>query len=176
MNTLKAFRIPFAGLGFKVHQFQFEIEKSFFTSFDDAIVEDCDITVTVDFDKRETFFHLKFYIDGTVNVACDRCLTHYDQAVFGDYELFVKFADDPDSMNEQEEDDVIYISRNEDHLDISKVIYDYIVLSIPLRCVHPDDENEIPGCDPEFLEKLGNKTDKSADPRWAALEKLRNKK
>lgn len=175
MNTLRQFNIPFAGLSHRVHQFEFQIDKKFFQSFDNNNIEDCDILVKLDFDKRETFFHLKFYIDGTVKLPCDRCLELYDQAIFGDYELFVKFSDSPETADDEGDDDVIFISRNEDHLDISKEMYDYILLSIPLRCVHPEDEDGKSACNELVLSKLKQQSSESLDPRWEALNKLRNK-
>lgn len=176
MKTLRQFNIPFTGLTNKTHQFQFEIDQSFFQSFQNNSFDDCNIIVNLDFDKKETFFQLKFYVDGTVHLPCDRCLEPYNQEIFGDYELFVKFSDDPSKAADDEDDDIIYISRNEDHLDVSKPIYDYTLLSIPLRCVHPEDEEGISGCNKEVVAKLTSVDNDIADPRWAALEKLRNKK
>ena len=47
-----------------------------------------------------------------------------------------------------------------------------------MRVVHPDDENGNPGCNPEFLSRLENETDKDkdepeGDPRWEILKNLK---
>lgn len=172
MKALKPFIIPFKGMSTKVYQFNFKVDKRFFECFENAPYSDCSIEIKLDFDKRENFFHLKFYIDGTVNVPCDRCLELFDQAIFDDYELFVKFGEE----EEETDDDVIYINKNDDHIDISKVVYDYILLSVPLKCAHPIDENGVAACNPEVLKKLNTKEKSNeVDPRWAALEKLKYK-
>jgi uncharacterized metal-binding protein YceD (DUF177 family) len=55
-------------------------------------------------------------------------------------------------------------------------MYEYIVLSLPVQRIHPDDENGRSGCDPDMLEKLKALTAKElnlenqADPRWDALK------
>jgi uncharacterized metal-binding protein YceD (DUF177 family) len=173
MKALQQFNIPFIGMANKIHQLEFSVDGSFFDCFEDAPISKCAVDVKIDFDKRENFFHLKFYIDGSVNVECDRCSEPFDLGIFGDYELFVKFGNE---TIEDSEDDVIFISKNDDHVDLSKSVYDYILLSIPLKCVHPDNEDGEPGCNKEVLEKLYKKEEQTVDPRWAALEKLKNKK
>jgi uncharacterized protein len=173
MKVLKQFNIPFVGMSKKIHQFEYSIDSTFFECFEDAPVNECAVNVKLEFDKRETFFQLKFFIDGTVNTPCDRCLEHYDQEIFGDFEMFVKFGSE---SPEETEDDILFISKNDDHVDISKTVYDYILLSIPIRCVHPEDENGNSGCNEEVIKKLNSKTEQSVDPRWAALENLKNKK
>jgi uncharacterized metal-binding protein YceD (DUF177 family) len=171
MKALQQFNIPFVGMKTRVYNFEFTVDSSFFDCFEDALVNKCAIDIKLDFDKRDTFFHLKFYIDGTVNVPCDRCSEPFDLEIFGDYELFVKMGEE----TEDSDDDIIFISKNDDHVDLSKVVYDYILLSIPLKCVHPDDENGNPGCNPEVLKKLKKQEEDTTDPRWAVLEKLKNK-
>jgi uncharacterized metal-binding protein YceD (DUF177 family) len=49
-------------------------------------------------------------------------------------------------------------------------------VSVPLRCVHPEDKNGKSACNQETINKLSIKQEARFDPRWAALEKLKNKK
>lgn len=172
---LNDYRIPFVGMKNKLYQFEYQIENSsFFKHFENNSFDACNVNVKLDFLKKETFFLLTFYIDGYVQVVCDRCGDLYNQEIFGDYEVAVKFGNEEDNIEEDE--DVVYISKNDDFVDVSKLIYEFILLSIPLRCVHPNDGNGESLCNKEVLEKLIIKKDESVDPRWAALEKLKNKK
>ena len=171
---LQEYKIPFVGMKTKLYQFEYLISGTFFSNFADSDIEKCDIEVKVDLDKRENFFLLSFYIDGTVEVPCDRCMEPYNQSVFGDYEVAVKFRNDDTIENEDE--DVVYISKSDDFIDISNLIYEFILLSIPLRCVHPENENGESDCNQEVLKKLTSTKEENVDPRWAALEKLKNKK
>lgn len=155
----------------KLYQFEYLISESFFKNFPESDIEKCKIEVKLDFDKRENFFLLTFYIDGIVERACDRCSEPYNQEIFGDYEIAVKYGNGENPVDE----DVVYISRNDDFLDVSNLIYEFILLSIPLRCVHPEDEKGESQCNQEVIKKISNEVKDSVDPRWAALEKLKNK-
>lgn len=171
---LQEFKIPFVGMKKKLYQFEYLIGESFFKNFPESDIEKCNIEVKLDFDKRENFFLLSFYIDGTIEMPCDRCTEPFNQEIFGDYEVAVKFGTENNIINEDE--DVIYISKGDDYIDVSDLIYEFVVLSIPLRCIHPDDENGKSNCNQEIIDKLQVKKEESVDPRWAALEKLKNKK
>lgn len=171
---LNEYKIPFVGMKNKRYQFEYQIDGMFFKYFENSNINTCNVNVKLDFFKKETFFLLTFYTDGFVQVPCDRCGDLYNQEIFGDYEVAVKFGTE-NEINEEDED-VVYISKNDDFVDVSKLIYEFILLSIPLRCVHPNDENGESLCNKEVLDKLIIKKEESIDPRWAALEKLKNKK
>ena len=144
--------------------------------FSKTDVEKCSIEVKLDFDKRENFFLLNFYIDGWIELVCDRCSDPFQQEVFGDFEVAIKFSSD-ENIEVNEDEDIVYISKSDDIIDVSNLIYEFVVLSIPLRSVHPDNENGSSNCNEEVLKKLKIIEEKeSTDPRWAVLEKLKNKK
>ncbi|MFT4968950.1 MAG: hypothetical protein ACI9O4_000692 [Chitinophagales bacterium] len=171
---LQEFKIPFVGMKKQLYQFEYLIGDGFFQNFPESDLDKCSIEVKVDFDKRENFFLLTFYIDGTVEIPCDRCTEPFNQDVFGDYEVAVKFGE-TDNV-EQIDEDVVYISKSDDFIDVSNLIYEFIILSIPLRCAHPENDEGNSACNKEIIKKLQKEDKPSADPRWAALEKLKIKK
>lgn len=173
-KDLHEYLIPFVGMQKQVYQFEYSINESFLKHFEDTNIEKCDVEVKLEFDKKETFFLLNFYIDGSVQVPCDSCAEDFNQEIFGDYEVAIKFGNEDNQ--EIEEEDVVYISKADDFIDVSNLIYEFIILSIPLRCVHPENKDGENECNEEVLQKLNTKKEESADPRWAALEKLKNKK
>ena len=123
--------------------------------------------------KKSTFLELDFQINGEVEIVCDRCLDEYNQPIDYEGKLFVKFSETDGDLA----DDVICLSSTDHELDISHYIFESINLSIPIKRVHPDDEDGNVTCNPEMLEKLENyKTDKPADdgidPRWDDLKNL----
>ena len=108
-----------------------------------------------------------------MEITCDRCLDEYSQPINFEGKLYVKFTEKEDDLAE----DVICLSPADHELDISHYIYESINLSIPLKRVHPEDENGNVTCNPEMLEKLNNyKVEDSAeddiDPRWEELRNL----
>jgi uncharacterized protein len=172
VDALKEFKIPYVGLKNGEHLFEFHITKKFFDSFESTAIHDGDIKVKLKFDKKDNFFTLDFSIDGTVKIPCDRCLELFDEEIFNDFKIFVKFEEREGKKGDEE--DVIYLSKGDSHLDLSEVIYDFIHVSVPMQNIHPDDENGQSTCDPEVLKKLEiRKDEEEVDPRWEALLKLK---
>ena len=156
MKGLREFEIAYVGLKVGVHKFNYDVEGSFFKHFEDSPIQDCKVNVRLEFEKKETFFILNFFIDGSVKVECDRCLVPFDKSIFGDYPCFIKFAEDPANMNDEPE--VIFISRDQTVLDVSQLVYEFINLCLPIQkmgCEKPGNE---PQCNKEvlkFLKQIG---------------------
>ena len=177
MKALKQFSIPFSGLKLGKHQFDFEIDKSFFDAFEYSLVKDGALKVTLELDKQETMLILNFHILGTIQLNCDKCLAEFAQPIEIEERQIVKFAED-----ELESDDleIIVLNRKESEIDVSEMIYEFINVSVPYinNCEQAGTDQK---CDPEMiatLEKLasGNEEeqeDKIDDPRWEALKKLK---
>jgi uncharacterized metal-binding protein YceD (DUF177 family) len=180
VKGLREFEIPFVGLKLGVHKFNYEIDGKFFSFFKDSPIHDCKARVRLEFEKKETFFILNFFVDGKVKTECDRCLTAFDKEIFGDYTCYVKFTEDPSNMSEDSE--VIFISRDEDILDISQLVYEYINLCLPMKRLGCEKPGEEPQCNKEVLKHIAGsenvvtkpEEEKEIDPRWAALKKLKN--
>jgi len=170
MERLDKYSIPFAGLAKGSHQFEFEIDDQFFESFENSVINKAH--VDLDFNKAETVLTLAFRINGTIVQTCDRCLEEFDILVAITQLLLVRFG----IPGVGETDDIIVIAHGDHHINVAQHIYDYLSLQVPMRVVHPDDENGNPVCNPEFLERLkydieGN-DDQPGDPRWEILKKL----
>lgn len=178
MKGLREFEIPYVGLKVGIHKFEYDIDGKFFKHFEESLIKECKAHVTLEFEKKETFFILRFFVDGTVNVECDRCLEPFDKSIFGDFTTYVKFSEDP---NASSDDEVLYIPRDQSVIDVSQLVYEYINLCLPMQLVHPKKENGEEGCNPEVVKYLkGDKKAKSEkneepDPRWAALKNIKSK-
>ncbi len=170
--SLKEYRIPFVGLKNKTYHFDYDVDNLFFKHFENSNIENCNVNIKLSLTKKEQFMLLNFKIDGYVEVPCDRCLELYNQEIFDDFEVLVKFSEDI----KKDDEDVLYIPKNSDFIDVSKLIYDFIHLSLPLRCVHPNDRNGKSTCNKEVLKALEKNEEKNEDPRWEALKKLKQNK
>ncbi len=177
MKALKQFSIPFSGLKLGLHQFEFEIDKSFFDAFEYSLVKEGTLKATVELDKQETMLLLNFHIMGTIQLNCDKCLSSFAQPIEIKERQIVKFAEDDLESDDLE---IIVLNRKESEIDVSEMIYELINVAIPYvnNCEQAGQDQS---CDPEMiatLEKLasGNATEeneKTDDPRWAALKKLK---
>lgn len=176
VKNLKEFQIPHVGLKIGVHQFEYRIDHQFFRHFEESLLSDCMVNVRVELEKGETLFALKFFIDGTVSVACDICLEPFNKEIFGDFQCLVKFSEEL-SKGANDDDEIIYLSRETPYLDISHLIYEYIVLCLPMHLVGCKDPGNDPRCNQEVIKRLlkkeGLKEPGEVDPRWAELNKLK---
>ena len=177
MKALKQFSIPFTGLKLGKHQFDFDIDKSFFDAFEYSLVKDGALKATLELDKQETMLILHFHIWGTIQINCDKCLSEFAQPIEIKERQIVKLAED-----ELESDDleIIVLNRKESEIDVSEMIYEFINVAVPYinNCEQAGNGQE---CDPEMiatLDKLasGNAetpAEENDDPTWAALKKLK---
>ncbi len=174
LDILKQYRIPFTGLKLGHHAFRFDVNDDFFKAFKDSEIKKGAVQVDVDFEKRESFFVVGFSIEGKVEVECDRCLQIFDQPILDEFKVYVKFDDEAKQRGEEDED-IIYISRNDIYLDLSQLIYEFIVLSVPIQKICTPKADGSSGCNEQVLKILENKKEKKdeIDPRWSALKKLK---
>ena len=174
MGWRTKYNVEFKGLKEGLHEFGFEVRDAFFEHFKQGLVSVGNIDVKVKLEKRSSFLKLFFKLNGWVELTCDRCLENYRQKIKHKSELFVKFGED-----DYEDDEIIWILPEEHHINLAQLIYEYIVLSIPIRHVHPDKKG-VSGCNLEMLEELKKYEHKEAekeqitDPRWAALKNWNN--
>jgi len=176
MKVTNEFLIPFIGLKLGKHQFEFEIKKAFFDSFDYHEYEDCDVKVDVVLDKKSTLLELVFKHKGTVHVPCDLTNEMFDLPIKGKIKLVVNFGEEFNNDNEE----LLILPYGEHQIDLSQYIYEMIVLSVPLKRVHPGiNEGTLQTETLEKLTKLSVKEQKkeikkedNTDPRWDKLKQL----
>ena len=175
MQARKEFIIQFVGLSLGEHLFEFDVNDKFFEDLAYSDIKQGNIHVNLTLIKQSTMMVLQFGISGTVKVDCDLCAGEFDMPINGNYKLIVKVGGN-DDINE--DDDIITIATNEHQLDLSQFIYEYITLSLPIKRVHPVDENGETTCDKEALKKLNDfLVDKPGeepnDPRWDDLKNIK---
>ncbi len=177
MKHNREFEIAWQGLKPGPHTYVYEIDNRFMQEreMDEEFFKDWKGKVTLGFDKHENFFMLHFDIDGQVTVPCDRCGDEFELKLWDEFDLIIKLTDDADQIDE--EVDVVFIPRSETVIDISKWIYEFLTLSIPLQRIHPDKADGTSGCNPqalELLEKLAEEHEEPVqNPLWKGLEQFK---
>ena len=171
MEKKNEFLIPVSGLALGCHSYQFEINDDFFAEMDYSEIQQGKVTVNLDVERQETMLVLHFDLQGSVRVACDRCADEFDQPIESHQEFFVKLG----TENAEESDDVAVVPADQSDFDVRSLVYEYIILAIPMHRVHPEGE-----CNPEVLALLAqsesaeptDNEDDNIDPRWAALKDI----
>lgn len=110
----------------------------------------------------------EFFIDGTVETNCDHCGDPVSFPLQVEQELVVRFANEPDLNG----DDVVFIAHSDYKFDLQPHIFDFVLLALPARIEHEEG-----GCNEVVDEYLVEKPTQNneSDPRWKALEQLKNK-
>ncbi|MEC5165886.1 uncharacterized metal-binding protein YceD (DUF177 family) [Flavobacterium sp. PL11] len=176
MKNRKQYLIPFIGLKLGKHQFEYQINNSFFEIFDYNEYQDSNIKVSVVLEKKNTLLEVSLKHKGTVNVPCDLTSEDFDLPIKGKMKLIVRFGEEFNNDNEE----LLILPHGEFEFDIAQYIYEMIVLSVPLRRVHPGVKDG--SLKTEALTKLNelkikeikeeNKEEENIDPRWDKLKKL----
>ena len=176
MNKTKEFLIPFIGLKLGKHHFEYQINNSFFEIFDYNEYQNSDIKVNVVLEKKSTLIELNFTHKGTVNVPCDLTSEDFDLTIKGKMKMIVRFGEEYNNDNEE----LLILPHGEFEVNIAQYVYEMIVLSVPLRRVHPGIKDG--SLKTEALSKLNeltvkeekkeNKQEENIDPRWDKLKQL----
>ena len=151
-NKGQEYIIDYKTLESGTYEFDYHIDKDFFAMFDEPMAQDGDANVHATMKVSSAGLSIRLDISGTLQVECDRCLETFDMPIDTSYDLVVKYGDK--TTPHDEADDVITIGADDDFLDLSQHIYEYVVLSLPARRVHPDLPDGQPGCDPEMLSHI----------------------
>lgn len=175
MKDLKAYTIPFVGLKIGSHQFDYQIDNTFFEHFEYDEFHKANVKVDLELEKKSTLLDLHFQFNGTVNVNCDLTNEPYDQPISGNFDLVVKFGQE---YNDEEED-LLILPHGSYEVDVSQYIYESIVLAVPAKRVHPgvaDGTLKSEALDKLEELSLNNQAEQSdedqTDPRWDDLKKL----
>lgn len=169
--------IAFSGLKNGVHHFKFDVGDAFFRLFEGSPIERASVGLDVTFDKSPDMFVVDFSFKGTVKALCDRCMEEFDLPIKGKEQMLVKFTEEP----MEDEVDLMYIQRGDSKIDLSQLVYEMLVLSIPMKKTHPTVKGK-PTCDPEILKYLAppateeddDSDDEPQNSIWSALKPLKD--
>ena len=189
MKFWKTFDIEIIKFKEGKHEIDFEIGDPFFQNFEDnEIVQKGRLTTRVIIDKGANVIELHFHIKGTVQLTCDRSLEVFDHPLDLSEKMIYKYG-----VEEQEIDENVYmITRDTPSINVAQLIYEFILLALPAKKIHPDYRNELDNedldveggyvyIDDELETEPENDTpepkgdSKPVDPRWEQLMKLKNK-
>jgi len=176
MKKTKEYLIPFVGLKLGKHHFEYQIDNTFFDLFDYDEFQNSNIKVNVVLEKKSNMLEISFKHEGIVNVPCDVTGEDFDLPIKSKMKLIVRFGEEFNNDNEE----LLILPFGEFEVDIAQYMYEMIVLSVPLRRVHPGVKDGT--LESEALKKLNelavketkkeNKQEENIDPRWDKLKQL----
>jgi uncharacterized metal-binding protein YceD (DUF177 family) len=180
MKVLEAYQIPIISLEDKAYQYTFSGDDTFFAAFEQDWVEKGAFKVTVDLTKSALMIQVQLHITGSIELTCDRSLERFDSPIAVNEKLIFKYSDHNEDMG----DNLFLLDRKEPKLDLSQDIFDFIALEVPMRKLHPRFLTDGDDTETDSFIYTTDRADASptksaeeaTDPRWAALQKLKDLK
>lgn len=186
MGKFTEFKLPLKELAEGKHEFEYRLTQKFFTDMENTDVHGADICVKLTVNNKNGLYDLTFTMQGEVILLCDRCLDDLNLPIDTNYHVMVQYGDDYND----DTDDLLIIPYSDNTLNVSYMIYDTIVLAIPMKHVHPmgkcnrqmsallrkhrarsnDEDSEL---EDELMDEIDNMgSQQPSDPRWDALKGL----
>ena len=126
----------------------FLLDDAYFASLEAPDIQHGRVTVTVEAVRLTAEdFRLTLRTEGTVTVACDRCLDDMDQPISATDHLSVSLGE----AYEDEGDEQVVIPREDGTLNLAWLMYELIALAVPMKHVHAPGQ-----CNEAMSEKLSS--------------------
>ncbi|MEX2593778.1 MAG: DUF177 domain-containing protein [Anditalea sp.] len=185
MKLLRTYDVEIIRLKEGKHDFSFGVGDEFFSKFEDNnIVSKGNLVANVVLVKEANLIEAFFEIEGTVELVCDRSLEIFDYPLKTVQKVLYKYGPEETEINEE----IFVITRDTPKINLAQLLYEFILLAIPAKKIHPDYLEEIDEDDFENEGKLvylsndvGPEDDTSSaskedtDPRWEILKNLKKK-
>tara|TARA_B100001996_G_C18474110_1_gene521157 strand:- start:67 stop:573 length:507 start_codon:yes stop_codon:yes gene_type:complete len=147
--------------------FSFDFSKELFSYYDkENDLKSPNGTCNIQINKRDGFIEMHFNLIGNVILNCDRSLKEFNFKINKIKKIIIKF----EKINDEINDEIVFVKQNTDVINVSKFIYEFFLLSIPLKRIHPSlvNENNIDN----FVFSTKKKKENRIDPRFKKLKKL----
>ena len=168
-RTRDIYTVPLQSLKEGVFDEVLEIGKEFIDAQKMEGVYDANVCATVHFVKQKNLHTLAIHLKGTISVACDRCLDVFALPIEMNQDLVVKIGEKDDELADAE--NVMVIAPDETEIGLSPILYEMIMLSIPLKKVHPNEKD----CNSDvvaYLKQSKKIKEEKTDPRWDSLKNM----
>lgn len=174
MSGLSAVTIDLDSLEAGKTVFRYTLGSAFFQARGTADIHTADVAAEIDVLRRTgDVLDMTVRIKGVVGLPCDRCLDDMMLSVAASRRVTVTLGD-----AWAEDGDTVTVAAADGTVDVSWLVYEFTVLSIPLRHVH-----ENGGCNAVMTATLrrltattkdGGQEGRGADPRWSRLSEVQN--
>ena len=167
------FKVNLLGLSQKAHRFDYELDDEFFKLYGNSLLEGGRFSAEINLDKRETLIEANFHIRGEARLVCDRSLEPFDHPLDIHRRIMFKYGQEEKELSE----DIVLITHTQASLDIGQYIFEIIVVSVPMKRLHPNFKNkELEESEIQLVYSSpvdSTKEEDTIDPRWEKLKKLK---
>jgi uncharacterized protein len=187
VKFLRNYNIDIIKLKDGPHQVSFNVNDEFIKFYEaEDWAKGADLKVVISLSKTVSVIEADFNISGTIRLICDRSLEEFHQPLDFQDKVIYKYG----PMEQEISEDVFMITRDAPYINVAQLIYEFILISIPAKKIHPDylEEMDDEDFDQEgslvylsddmtHQEPNGDSTENNGpvDPRWEILNKLKKK-
>ncbi len=187
MKFLRNYSVEIIRLKEGKHRFSFDVNDKFFSKFEDNhLVRKGNLVANVVLNKEVNLIEVGFDIGGTVELVCDRSLEIFDYPLTTTEKVLYKYGAEEQEINEE----IYVITRDTPRIELAQLIYEFILLAIPAKKIHPDYKVEMDEDDFEeegrlvYISEEESEEDEDqdsispnggTDPRWEILKNLKKK-
>lgn len=169
--------VDILGLSDKTHEFEFDITSDFFELFEYDDIQSGNLICQMELIKSAAMIKCNCSIKGDVGLTCDRSLDNFEKPINISKSVMFKYGESFKELNE----DLFVIATNEDRLIFDQVFFDWIILEVPMKKLHPrfaqdDDEEEELIYSSEAEDEKVEENNDICDPRWESLKKFKQEK
>jgi uncharacterized metal-binding protein YceD (DUF177 family) len=179
------YKVDLKGMQADTEVFDFVLDNLFFSAIDEPEVQRGKVNVHLRVRKGARAFELDFHTEGTVIVACDRCLDDMEVSVESDEKLLVKLG----ATYGEEGANLIVVPEADGFINVAWLMYEFVSLAVPMRHIHPpgkcnkgmtgklkkhlrsDGNDDTPDDDPMF-DGPDEAGESPTDPRWDGLKNV----
>lgn len=126
------------------------------------------VTLQLKFNKQNDSLRIECHITAEVTFTCDRSLDLFHTELYSDYE--VVFQSNAENEKEELSGTLRRLDSSQNVIDITKELRDTVLLSVPIKKLHPRYYKD--GDVTDFNATYGE-AEKEHDPRWDELAKLK---
>jgi uncharacterized protein len=178
LKNLKAFEVEIVALRNGSHQYHFLLDNDFFAYFQNPTLAKGDCQAVVVLEKNERLIRVSFQLKGKLVLTCDRSLDEFDFPIKLKEEIIFKYGEEEKEITE----DMWLITPKTPHLALGEFMYEFVVLAIPMKKLHPRYADEHQSSDYHFTlvyssqdsPTASDESESEPDPRWNVLKKLKN--
>jgi uncharacterized metal-binding protein YceD (DUF177 family) len=172
---IEYFAIEFVKLQDGKHQFDYQLNSTFFEHFDNHDIQEAELTVELDIERNGNLMIADLFTSGIIFESCDRCLSKIGLPIESEFKIIYHLNSNHENNENEIKDlttDVIYLNPVEFKINISQAVYESSLMALPM--IKNCDDLEVKPCDEAMLKKIEhiNQGETQVDPRWEKLKTI----
>lgn len=132
MGKFDPYKIVLKSLDEGTYDYSYDLDDEYFKKIDSPEVQRGMVKAHVTVKNTGSIYEIHFQLDGNIIIPCDRCLDDMEFPINQKSRLIVKLG----KAYAEESDEIIIIPEDEGEINIAWFLYEFIVLSIPIKHVH----------------------------------------